>query len=239
MQVDVNMGTFKIARLAEVARFHQESCLRGIFVLEKHAADKKKDKLKWCFAMPGDPRPTEFSAAHGSNHKLIELERYDETEAITTILISNGRTERDSRGWVDSVVLKTPTEEALASLKDLRRLNSITLGVANEDVAKHLSGHPTLKNLRLDCETRAEIIGKLTEQLPRLETLEFSCAEFTAAYAKEIAKSKTLKTLFLFKRNLEEGNRHLAAMPNLDLELRTFRRSERRGFGGGGVGGNF
>ena len=39
-----------------------EGSMKGIFEIQKHPTDSSKDKLKWCFAMPGKPRPADFSA---------------------------------------------------------------------------------------------------------------------------------------------------------------------------------
>ena len=172
--------------------------LRGIFKLEKDANEIQCHKLTWCFAMPGENRPTSFSAEPGSNHKLIELERFDETDAIEVIGKSKGLTYQDSvRRWIKSVVLNSPSPEAITALKSLRRLESLTLGVANEHVVQELSGHLALKQLRFKCNVSAEVIAELAASLPRLEKLDILCTEFTDAHGTAIAQSKSLKELCL------------------------------------------
>ncbi len=194
MEIDIHVDSF-------TSKYDQKrypsTTMHGIFKLEKQPTDIQRNKLTWCFAMPGDNRPTSFTVETGSNHKLIKLDRFDETDALTVIRHCKGRTVKDSKGAIKSVVLDRPSLEAINALKALRRLKCLSLGVANESIVKQLSGHPTLKELKFKCSVSAELLDKLTGTLPKLEKLDFSCNKFTSAHGKAIAKSKALTTLFL------------------------------------------
>jgi len=223
MQIDIHVASFTSSH--DNQRY-QATTMLGIFKVDKDSADNQRHKLTWCFAMPGDDRPKDFSAKPGSNHKLINLERFDETEAIAEIRKSKGRTLRDSQGrWIKSAVLDTPTPEAVTALKSLRRLKTLSLGVADEHVAEQLSWHQTLQELRFKCDVPAEVLDKLIGSLPKLEKLHFSCTEFTDAHGEAIAKSKSLKTLFLSQNSGDyNGFRKLkkSSIDTLRIDLSEF-----------------
>jgi hypothetical protein len=76
----VNRATLLLGRNMQT----QFTTMKGIFELHRHPTDRSQDTLRWCFASPFKPRPTDFSVEPGSDHKLIEMKRFVSKEDIAT-----------------------------------------------------------------------------------------------------------------------------------------------------------
>jgi len=184
--------------------------MHGIFEATKHPTDSNKDKLKWCFAMPGEPRPTSFKAEPGSNHQFVELERFviDETTAIEKFKKANAKFNRVyGQEWAGNVELTNMSnpKETLSSIHDLKRLHSLSLDAANSDIAQQLSGHIALRHLTFSCEVSPKILRELAIGLPSLSHIKFKCPSFSAEHGKSLALAKNLWGLTIV------DNKHCAA----------------------------
>ncbi len=195
-QIDVFVQGFPITEGAQKLRF-PDSTLEGIFELTRHPSDPTKDRLRWCFSMPTKDRPKEFSAAKGTNQKLICLVRFDESKALASIRETGGRTLQHSEGWTKSVVLDDPSIESVNAINKLKRLKSLTLGKANEQLLEQIGSHPSLSSLTFRCEVSKEVLESLASTLPQLKRLEFVCDEFSSDFGRLINEATSLETLKL------------------------------------------
>ena len=174
--------------------------MKGIFELHKHPSDSSKDKVKWCFAMPGQPRPVDFSAKPGSNHKLLELERFvlDEEASKKKLNAANAKVHvNHPEKWIEYVDLKDADapDAPLEEIRKLRKLDTIRVDAANSEIVKSLSGHPTLTAVFFACEVEPEVLQELSEALPHLTRVGFHCPEFTPELGRAVARFKSLSSI--------------------------------------------
>jgi Leucine-rich repeat (LRR) protein len=177
--------------------------MKGIFEINRHADDHKKDTLRWCFSKPGNPRPKSFEVPEGSGQTLVELQRFtvEENEIVATLSQAGATIYKDQHGgWVKELVLPSGIDsESLKSLKDLRKLRSVVSSVANKDLADSLAGHPALRSLRFRCEVPDDIIDQLAKELPDLTFFGLQCKDLTNAHATAIAQWTSLTMLDIYK----------------------------------------
>ena len=171
----------------------------GIFEIKRHPTDRKKDKMRWCFSLPGKPRPKSFEVSEGSSCTLVELERYVvDVNAIVAKLQGAGATVyKNEKGDVSELVLPSTFDslDAIKSLKDLRKIPSIVSYVVNDELVDSLVGRPALRSLRMRCEVPAEVIQKLTAGVPNLKTFGLNCEKLIESQAAEIKKWESLSML--------------------------------------------
>ncbi len=174
--------------------------MEGIFEIHRHETDRNKDTLRWCFAKPGQPRPTSFDVEKELDITKVELQRFivDEDEIVARLRKAGVDIYMDAEGgWVSEIVLRDSFDsiEATKAIKGLRKLSSVVSYVASEELIDSLAGHPTLRSLRFRCAVLPDQLDRLAPQLPNLQTLGFCCNEFTEAHAKAIQKCKLLNWL--------------------------------------------
>jgi len=169
--------------------------MKGIFEISKHPTDRNKDKLRWCFAAPDHPRPKSFSIEPGSNHKLIELERYvvDEAKTLRRFKSSTVWANKNiQQRWTEYLTLENIDDPdfPISEIRQLRKLHTLKIDSASEEVVRAIAGHLALKILLLNCEVSAETLSSVVDALPDLHQIEFGCKVLTPEHGKALARLK-------------------------------------------------
>ena len=169
--------------------------MKGIFEIQRHATDRSQDSLRWCFALPGQKRPTSFEVEKGSRHTLVCLKRFvlNESKFVEALQRAGATVYKDhDGGWVNEVVLPDSFDTKIAkeALPHLQKLSSVVSYVSDTHLVEALVGHTTLRSLRMRCQVDAEILAQLASGLPKLSTLGFRCKDFSEAHSHAVAKGK-------------------------------------------------
>jgi len=194
-----DMGTGGQRYDSNRGRFHIYT-MKGIFEIEKHPTDTTKDRLKWCFAMPGKERPVDFVVEPGSDHKLLELERFvlDEKEAKEKLLAAEAEFRvHYVENWVETLTLKNADgpNAPLEEVRKLRKLKTLNLDSANSKIVKSLSENIALMSVNFDCEVTPKVLHELSKAVPHLRMIELRCPSFTPEHGKAIAQFESLLSI--------------------------------------------
>jgi len=171
--------------------------MKGIFEIRKHPTDSARDELKWCFAMPGQPRPTDFSVSPESNHKLVELERFILKEGAAKKKLRDAGASvklHYTHKWVEKLTLKNSDarDAPLETIRTLRKLKTLNLDAANAKIARSLSENITLMSINFDCEVAPDVLRELSVALPQLRSIGMQCVTLTPEHGKAIAQFESL-----------------------------------------------
>lgn len=174
--------------------------MKGIFEIRRHASDPRQDTLRWCFAQPSQPRPTNFNVDEGSGQTSVELQRYivDEDEIVAKLEQAGATVYKDNEGgWVTDIVLPSSfdSQVAMQTIPDLRKLASVISYVADKELVNSLTDHYSVRSLRFRCQVTPEHLDQLASSMPNLKTLGFRCKELTEAHCSAIQKGKLIRWL--------------------------------------------
>ena len=199
-QIDIHLGATAWSTAGRKLTPLNATSMKGIFEFRRHESDPKKDSLRWCFAKPNQPRPTNFNVDAGSGHTSVELQRYivDEEDAVAKLRQAGATIYKDDQGgWVSEIVLPETFDSKIAvhTIPDLRKLSSVVSYRADNELVASLKGHQTIRSLRLRCQIPADQLDHLTSSLPNLKTLGFHCKDLTTAYCSAIQKGKSISWL--------------------------------------------
>lgn len=128
--------------------------LRGIYEL-------RKATLQYCFAQPGQPRPTKFKVEKGSRFTLVRLKRFSTGEHAIEDALTAAKVVvfKDEIGWIRTLRLaegNAPTQPLLAKAAKLNKLTRVSI-VDKELTAsdfRQLSRMAALSELGLKNENR-------------------------------------------------------------------------------------
>jgi hypothetical protein len=212
--IDIGIDSRRIRLLrADGVKQVQFSTMKGIFELHRHPTDRSEDTLRWCFSMPNEPRPTDFSVKTGSGYKLIEMKRFVSKEdaatklqkaAVKSLRLADTQNTAKvdiqyskSKNQVESVTLENMSDpkKTLSIIHDLGKLRDLTIDVANNEIAERLVGQPSLRTLSFQCEVPPSTMKIIAGGLLNLHTIEFKCPNFTAEHGKALAASNSLRTV--------------------------------------------
>jgi len=200
--------------------------MKGIFELNKHPTDASKDKVRWCFAMPKQPRPTNFLVESESNHKLVELERFvpDEHEAAEKFRAASADVKQNRKHkWIETLTLKDSDapDSPLDQIRKLRKLKTLNLDAANSKIVRSLSENIALMSLNFDCEITPSVLQELSVEVPRLRTIAFRCTNFTPEHGKAISQFESLASITISNNESSlDGIEKLAGRKTTGLQFR-------------------
>lgn len=198
----------------------------GIFEVERNSANPLEDKVKWCFAMPGKPRPENFDVAVGSDHKLVILRRHsgESADAIDTLRAAKAIVALDSElERVKSVELTNiqDHDSVLKAVRYLGRVNSLTLDTISAEEFRQLRSYRPLEKLKIRSEVSPQTIADVASTLPHLFELDFKCSQFTREFGEAVANAKVLRTVTL--RGVEKDVSGLGELDSLIIIKLIFR----------------
>ncbi len=191
--------------------------LKGIYKIDG-------DRLEYCFAQPGDERPSSFKVEKGSGYTLIRLKRFStgEEKIEQQLGTANARVQKDEIGWITVVTIKNADNadellSAAASLKKLRRvsivdsavspkgfqnlaripeLNSLTLKANAHPISglEALASRPKLRDVALSGSYVNDEVLASASQLKQLQELDLSQISASSNAVKELVSSLRLLT---------------------------------------------
>jgi len=164
--------------------------LAGIYTLTE-------DKLTYCMASTGSPRPTEFAAPKTSKRTLISLERFPPGEHKVELALkrAGARIIKNEAGWIVRLQLKKCDDNLAAEIGRLNKLDSLLINSRYTLTEQSWRSLANLESLR-----RLNVVG----------------TSVTDAGLEQIAKLKQLKKLSISGHDLtDKGLLHLSNLENL------------------------
>ena len=158
----------------------------GIYKLER-------DRLTYCWAGPFKDRPNEFSAAEGSKHTLVHLERFSTGEQDVEKFLTDsgvGFTKEEEVGWIESIELTPDHEpsELFPTIANLTRLRRLTASNVDDGVMIWLSNHEHLAHLNLQGDSLTGSGIEMLAELPSLRSLHINSTSISDAALSSIAR---------------------------------------------------
>ena len=212
-QIDLGLAPLGFAELRP---------MYGIYKLEE-------DRLTYCWAGPFKDRPKEFSAAEGSGHTLVNLERFSTGEQdIEKFLAEAGVqfTKQEEVGWIESIELTPDHEpsEYFPTIANLTRLKSLTASNVDDGVMTWLRNHEQLASLNLQGDSLTDRGIEMLVELPALRSLQIDSTSTSDAALASIARlpltSLTLKNTRISIGELPQlGHLQLRLLQLFDREL--------------------
>ena len=197
------------------------SDMKGIYEL-------KKDKLVYCFAKAGFPRPTKFAVKPGSGHTLVKLERFSTGEEDLEKWLARFKrinVRKDEIGWIQSVIAyrcdsADELAEKLTAAKKLRTL-WIKQGDLTDEGAAKLKSHTELNSLSIVSNQLTDAGVSELSGLKELTNLTLSCPNLTETSLAHVAEMPNLYSLDVSGTQVSDaGLLHLTSLTRLgDLRL--------------------
>lgn len=157
----------------------------------------------YCMALPGKPRPTDFTTPAGSSQTLIKLERFStgEQEVEKTLKLADVIFHNDEVGWITGVFLEeTANVDRLlphvAKLDKLATL-SVTADHLSNDSLRIIGKFGLLSMLTIDSNSVDDADLAAIAGLTHMSSLTIHSERITDAGLQHLAKMPKLYTLRL------------------------------------------
>lgn len=194
----------------------QPGVMQGIVRLEG-------DKLVYCVAAPGKPRPSQFAVTAGSRHELVTLERFStgEQAAEAALKAAGAYVSKDVVGWIVNVNFPRRAEaadEALLQLADLKKLQTLYLQASEvpRGILKIIGSRTTLHSLSIRVATLRDDDLAALSGLTDMRSLALHSPHITDAGMKHLAKMTKLYNLRLGDSQLTDAG--LERLTHLKLD---------------------